>query len=165
LQNANKFPEPDPLTDAEFSAWRAFLRVYATVTNELDAVLRQQHGLSLDQYGILITLVGVDGMRLRMGELGRRRLISASKISRAVDELERLGYVRRSADAADRRSLFATLTPKGLRKLRAAQASHHAVARRHMLSRLTEPQLRELAATLETAMPGVVSSDVWPLPE
>ncbi len=157
-----KFPEPDPLTEHEFRAWRAFLRSHSTVTTELDRELREHHKLSLDQYGILITLVGTPGMQLRMGELGRRRLISASKVSRAVDELERRGLVRRSADDEDRRSLFAGLTDSGLRTLREAQVTHHRVVRGQMLARLSDGQLRQLADVLEAAMPGVVSSEVWP---
>jgi DNA-binding MarR family transcriptional regulator len=164
LRNANKVPEPDPLSGPEFLAWRAFLRVHATVTAELDARLRSEHDVTLEQYGILITLVGVPEMKLRMGELARRRLISASKITRAVDELERRGYMQRSADPADRRSHLAALTAKGLRKLRAAQVTHHDVARRCLLAALSERQLQQLARVFETALPGVVSSDVWPPP-
>jgi len=165
LQNANKFPEPDPLSRPEFLAWRAFLRAHATVTAELDVRLRAEHALTLDQYGILITLVGVPEMKLRMGELGRRRLISASKITRAVDELERLGYARRSADPDDRRSHFAALTAKGVRKLCAAQVTHHEIARRCLLAPLSDRQLQQMARILETALPGVVSSEVWPPPQ
>lgn len=165
MKNANKFPEPEPLSEAEFLAWRAFLRAHAAVTGELDRRLRAQHDLPLSEYGILITLVGAPGMRLRMGELGRRRLVSPSKISRAVDELQRRGFLKRSADPDDGRSHFAELTEKGLKKLRAAQVTHHQVAREMMLGGLNERQLQQLATIFEKAIPGVVSSDVWPQPD
>lgn len=165
MKNANKFPEPNPLSENEFLAWRGFLRAHATVTGELDRRLRREHGLPLSDYGILITLVGVPGMRLRMGELGRRRLVSPSKISRAVDDLQREGLLKRSADPDDGRSQFAELTENGLKKLRAAQLTHHQVARELMLGGLSERQLQQIATLLEKAMPGVVSSDVWPQPD
>jgi DNA-binding MarR family transcriptional regulator len=165
LRNANKFPEPDPLSENEFLAWRGFLRAHATVTGELDRRLRAEHDLPLSEYGILITLVGVPEMRLRMGELGRRRLVSPSKISRAVDDLQRRGFLTRSTDPDDGRSYFAELTEQGLKKLRAAQLTHHQVARELMLAGLSERQLQQMATILEKAMPGVVSSDVWPKPD
>jgi DNA-binding MarR family transcriptional regulator len=165
LQTANKFsdlPEPNPFSDGEFRAWRGFLRAHAHVTGELDRRLRAEHQLPLDQFGILITLVGAPEMRLRMGELGSRRLVSPSKISRAVDELEQRGFLKRSTDPDDRRSYFAALTRAGVEKLRAAQVTHHAVVRKLFLDSLTARQVEQLGRILETAVPGVVSSAVWP---
>ena len=44
-------PEPDPFSPAEFAVWRGMLRVYETVTRELDRRLREQHGIGFDAYG------------------------------------------------------------------------------------------------------------------
>jgi DNA-binding MarR family transcriptional regulator len=162
LQSANKLPEPDPFTREEFLAWRAFLRVHAHVTGELDRRMLEEHGVSLAQYGILITLVSVPGMALRMGELGARRLVSPSKISRVIDELERHGLVKRTRDPEDRRGFLATLTARGLRKLREAQITHHAVVRERFLDRLDADQVEQLAEIWDTAVPGVVDAEVWP---
>jgi DNA-binding MarR family transcriptional regulator len=166
LRIANKFsdlPEPDPFSVAEFRAWRGFLRAHAHVTGELDRRLRAEHDLPLEQFGILITLVGVPQMRLRMGELGARRLVSPSKISRAVDELEERGLIKRSTDPDDRRSYFAALTRAGMKKLRAAQVTHHAAIRELFIGPLSARQVAQLGEVLEAAVPGVVSSDVWPV--
>jgi DNA-binding MarR family transcriptional regulator len=162
LQSANKFPEPDPFTREEFRAWRSFLRVHAHVTSELDRRMLQEHGLSLAQYGILITLVSAPGMALRMGELGARRLVSPSKISRVIDELERGRLVTRTRDPDDGRSFLATLTREGLRKLREAQVTHHAVVRERFLDGLSERQVKQLASIWASAVPGVVDAEVWP---
>jgi DNA-binding MarR family transcriptional regulator len=68
--------------------WRAPLRSYEWVTRELDRRLRAEHGLSFDAHGVLITLVThPDG--LAIGELGERRNLSPSGISRAVDRVAR----------------------------------------------------------------------------
>jgi DNA-binding MarR family transcriptional regulator len=167
LQSANKssadgLSEPDPFTRPEFLAWRGFLRVHAHVTGELDRRMTEAHGLSLDQYGVLITLVSAPGMQLRMGELGARRLVSPSKITRVIDELERGRLVKRTRDPADGRSFLATLTRRGLRKLREAQVTHHAVVRERLLDGLSERQLGELARIWDSAVPGVVGAEVWP---
>jgi DNA-binding MarR family transcriptional regulator len=162
LQSANKLPEPDPFTREEFLAWRGFLRVHAHVTGELDRRMTEAHGVSLDQYGVLITLVSAPGGQLRMGELGARRLVSPSKISRVIDELERGGLVKRTRDTEDGRSFLAKLTARGLRKLREAQVTHHAVVRERFLDGLSERQVDELARIWDSAVPGVVGADVWP---
>ena len=162
MQSANKFPEPDPFTREEFLAWRAFLRVHAHVTGELDRRMTEAHGVSLADYGVLITLVSAPGRQLRMGELGARRLVSPSKISRVIDELERGGLVKRTRDPDDGRSSLATLTPRGLRRLREAQVTHHAVVRERFLEGLSERQVTELARIWDSAVPGVVGADVWP---
>jgi DNA-binding MarR family transcriptional regulator len=165
LQSANNFsstPEPDPFSPEQFLAWRGFLRVHAYVTDELDRRMTEEHDLPLAQYGILITLVSAPGMRLRMGELGARRLVSPSKISRAVDDLERRRLVKRTRDPDDGRSFLATMTRKGLEKLRAAQRTHHVVVRERFLDRLSERQIKELIRIWDAAVPGVVSADVWP---
>ena len=167
MQSANKISddlsEPEPFTSQEFLTWRGFLRVHRHVTAELDRKMLEEHGLPLDQYGILITLVSAPGMALRMGELGARRLVSPSKISRAVDEMERARLVKRTRDPDDCGcSLLATMTRRGLRKLREAQVTHHAVVRERFLQGLSERQVDELARIWDSAVPGVVESEVWP---
>lgn len=166
MQSANKISdglsEPEPFTSQEFLTWRGFLRVHRHVTAELDRKMLEEHGLPLDQYGILITLVSAPGMALRMGELGARRLVSPSKISRAVDEMERARLVKRTRDPDDGRSFLATMTRRGLRQLREAQVTHHAVVRERFLQGLSERQVDELARIWDSAVPGVVESEVWP---
>jgi DNA-binding MarR family transcriptional regulator len=164
LQSANKFgdlPEPDPFSPEQFLAWRGFLRVHEAVTRELDRRMRAEHDLPLPEYGILITLVTAPDMRLRMSELGARRLVTPSKISRAIDKLEDGGLVKRTADPGDRRSFFATLTRAGVKRLRAAQVTHHTVVRELLLGRLSEQQVEQLNEIWETALPGVVAAEVW----
>lgn len=124
--------------------------------------MTEANGLSLGQYGVLITLVSAPASRLRMGELGARRLASPSKISRLIDELERHGLVRRTRDREDGRGFLATLTPRGLRKLREAQVTHHAVVRERFLEPLATDQVEQLAEIWDTAVPGVVGAEVWP---
>jgi DNA-binding MarR family transcriptional regulator len=154
-------PEPDPFSPAEFDAWRGLLRLHATVTGELQGKLADEHAISLAEYAVLITLVTEpDG--LRMTDLAARRLITPSGISRVVDKLERRGLVARQEDPSDRRGFLSVLTEKGLRKLREAQVTHHAHVRETYLERLTEREQKTLARLLEKAMPGVVSSAVWP---
>ena len=147
--SSNFTPEPDPFSPEEFAAWRGLLRLRETVTRAIDARLRSDHGLSLDDYGILITLVGQPDQRQRMSQLGEQRLLTPSGITRAVARLEERGLVRRDQDPADGRAYFATLTPQGLRQLRAAQRTHHAIVRELYLSRLDAGEVAQLGALFE----------------
>lgn len=141
--------EPEPFTPEEFAAWRGLLRLRETVTRTLDDRLRSAHGLSLDDYGILITLVGQPDQRQRMSALGEQRLLTPSGITRAVARLEERGLLHREQDPADGRAFFATLTVEGVQQLRAAQRTHHAIVRELYLSRLDAREIAQLGALFE----------------
>ena len=150
MSESSEIPEPDPFTDAEFDAWRGLIRLRESVMREIDLRLRDAGAISLDDYGVLITLVGQPERRLRMSALGARRLLTPSGITRAVMRLEDRGLVRREPDPEDRRAAFAVLTKKGLAALRRAQRVHHATVRELYLDQLartraapTRPAVRE----------------------
>ncbi len=129
---------------------------------EIDERLRQDGGLSLADYGILITLVSAPGLRLRMSSLGAQRMLTPSGITRVVIRLEERGLVQREPDPADGRAALAVLTKPGLEALRRAQVIHHATVRDLYVGRLTPHELDRLARLFEKALPGVVSASVWP---
>lgn len=162
MNESNNQPEPDPFTEVEFDAWRGLIRLRESVMREIDRRLGEAGEISLDDYGILVTLVGQPERRLRMSALGARRLLTPSGITRAVMRLEERGLVRREPDPEDRRAAFAVLTTKGLEALRRAQRVHHAAVRELYLDRLGEREQRQLARLFEKALPGVVSSSEWP---
>ena len=164
MTESNKIPEPDPFTEAEFDAWRGLIRLRESVMREVDQRLRVAGEISLDDYGVLVTLVGQPKHRLRMSALGARRLLTPSGITRAVMRLEERGLVRREPDPEDRRAAFAVLTRRGLSALRRAQSVHHATVRELYLDQLSEREHRQLARLFEKALPGVVSSPEWPQP-
>jgi len=125
--------------------------------------LQAQHGLGIDAYGVMITLVTAPSRQLPIGTLGEQRNLSPSGISRSVDRLTKAGLVTRSTNPADGRSLLVGLTPDGLKRLREAQVTHHQVVRDRLLSRLDQRDLKRLGELWEKAMPGAVSSPTWPL--
>jgi DNA-binding MarR family transcriptional regulator len=157
-----ELPEPDAFSAEEFLAWRGLIRLRETVMREIDRRLRREGQVSLADYGVLITLVTAPGFRLRMSELGSRRLLTPSGITRVVIRLEQQGLVRREPDPADGRAAFAALTRTGLEALRRAQVVHHAAVRELYLGPLTPQELKQLTRLFEKAMPGVVSASDWP---
>jgi DNA-binding MarR family transcriptional regulator len=138
-------PEPHPFSEQEFQVWRGFLRTHREVTDELDRRLSRAHRLTLLHYGVLITLITVPERRMRMTDIAQRVLTSPSGMTRAVARLADEGLVEREQDPADRRSFLVTLTPAGVRRLREAQATHHACVRELLFAGVGEADLRVLA--------------------
>jgi DNA-binding MarR family transcriptional regulator len=132
------------LNTAELDAWRGFLRTHTVLIHELDADLLAAHDLPLRSYDVLVQLEGAAEHRLRMTELSRSVLLSASGLSRLVDRLESEGLVCRRRCELDGRGYWAELTSKGLAKLREARPTHLAGVRRLFLTRLDENELEAL---------------------
>jgi DNA-binding MarR family transcriptional regulator len=137
------------------------LRVHAALLHDLDADLSAAHGLSLRSYEVLLFLEDAPRKRLRMTDLSRSVLLSASGVSRLVDRLERKGYVARERCADDGRGYFAVLTAAGGAKLREARATHLAGVRRLFLERFDVADLVRLADYWERVLPGAAGSRGW----
>ncbi len=130
-----------PLTDHELAAWRGMLEVHARVTQELDAQMRAEHGLSASAYEVLMFLDDAPEHRMRMSDIADRVLLSRSGCTRLVDRLVDQGYVTRCAATCDRRGLYAELTDAGLEKITAARVTHWEGIRRFFLDHLTATDL------------------------
>ncbi len=145
------------LTDAEIRAWGGALLFTTAVLRALDEALLAAHRISVKEFEVLITLFNAPEGRLRMTELAERALLTPSGLSHLVTRLERDGLVRRSVDATDRRSFFATLTRAGHRRLRESRPTHNEVIRAHLTRRLTASQLATLGALWEAVQTGEMS--------
>jgi len=124
------------------------LEIHARVTQQLDAQMRSDHGLSLSAYEVLMFLADAPDHRLRMSEIADRVLLSRSGCTRLVDRLVDQGYVTRCAASCDGRGLYAQLTDAGVAKITAARVTHHDGIRRFFLDRLT-------------ATDQIVLGDIW----
>ena len=130
-------PPAASLADHELAAWRGMLQVHARVTQQLDAQMHAEHGISVSAYEVLMFLADAPEHRLRMSDIADRVLLSRSGCTRLVDRLVELGYVTRCAAAGDGRGLYASLTEAGLAKARVARRTHHDGVRRFFLGHLT----------------------------
>jgi DNA-binding MarR family transcriptional regulator len=141
--------ESSRLTDVEVRAWQALLHAHHDVVQALDRELRERHGVTFAEYDVLLRLGRAPERALRMSDLAERVLLSPSGVTRLVDRLSARGLVERKADPDDARVALATLTTEGTRSLRRAARTHLRGIREHFTSRLTETQLRGVAAGLE----------------
>jgi len=105
-------------------AWVSFLRSHAAITRELSAQLQREHGLTLNDYEVLLHLSHADGGMLRRVDLAERVLLTASGITRLLEGLESAGFVSKETCASDARVSYAKLTDAGSAKLRRAAVTH-----------------------------------------
>jgi DNA-binding MarR family transcriptional regulator len=127
--------------DEGVAAWAALLRAHAAVVPRLEADLADAKGLALSWYDVMLELEHAPDHRLRMQELGRRAVLSRSRVSRIVDQLERAGLVRREPDPDDGRGAAAVLTAAGRSRMRRAAPAYLRSIDEHVTSRLTDEEL------------------------
>jgi DNA-binding MarR family transcriptional regulator len=120
--------EPDQQRD-----WRAFVNGVARLTDKLDRVLRDKHGLSMPEYEILVRLSEAEQRRLRMADLAESVSHSRSRLSHTVGRLESDGLVRRESCGGDGRGVFAVLTDDGFTRLASAAHDHVTSVREYFI--------------------------------
>ena len=97
------------LGDEEQQAWRGFIGGARRLFERLDADLKA-HGLTHDDYSVLVALSEAPDRQLRMAELADQAVESRSRRTHHVSRLEQRGLVERTTCPTDRRGSFAVLT-------------------------------------------------------
>jgi DNA-binding MarR family transcriptional regulator len=136
------------LPGVQLTAWVRFLRAHAALTRRLSADLVAEHGLTINDYEVLLHLSRAPEYALRRVDLAERVVLTASGITRLLEGLERAGYVERGDCPTDRRVVYARLTPAGRDKLREAAGTHLAGIRSLFTERFDEDELESLASLL-----------------
>ena len=133
-------------------AWGSVLRVHAALVPRLDQRLQSEGKLSLAWYDVLLELNYAPDRRLRMSDLGQRVVLSRTRVSRVVDEMQRAGLVTREANEEDRRSAYAAMTSEGRRVFRRAAPRYLDAIEEEFARNLTTPQLEAVRKALEGAV-------------
>ena len=134
--------------DAGLEPFARLLRAHATVVRRLSQELVAEHGLTINDYEVLLRLARAPERRLRRVDLAEQVLLSPSGITRLLEGLERAGYVERAACEHDARVSYARLTDEGFDKLRVCSKTHVAGIRRLFLDRFDEDERDTLAELL-----------------
>jgi DNA-binding MarR family transcriptional regulator len=145
----------------EIQAWTRLLRTHAALTRRLNADLVASHGLTLNDYDVLLQLAHAPDRRLKRVDLADRVLLTPSGITRLLAGLERAGLVERADCPEDARVSYAQLTDAGLDSLRDASSGHLASVRELFADRFSADELETLTELL-TRLPafGVESCSV-----
>ena len=127
------------------------MRTHARLVPILDRELQIATGLPLAWYDVLLELASAGG-RLRMSELGERVVLSRTRVSRIVDELERAGLVTREPNPEDGRSSFAAITAEGSRRFREGGRVYRQGIKRELGGKVDPQALQSLADALERVL-------------
>jgi DNA-binding MarR family transcriptional regulator len=135
-------------TASRLDSWVAFLRSHSAITRQLNADLLATHGLTLNDYEVLLFLSRAEDRRMRRVDLAQSVVLTASGITRLLDGLEQSGFVEKDPCATDARVSYAKLTSAGAEKLRAAAVTHLQGVEDLFTSRFSDAELESLAGLL-----------------
>ena len=112
IRMPDDFYEQTP--DANVLATEAVMNTMRTADLLFDQIGRLLRPLHVSAAGGLVLGILRDNGTLTPSELGERLIVTRATVTGLLDSLERTGFVRRSPNPADRRSLVVEITPAGL---------------------------------------------------
>lgn len=104
----------DQTPDANVLATEAVMNTIRTADVLFDRIGRLLRPLGVSAAGGLVLGILRDRGSMSPSELGERLIVTRATVTGLLDSLERRGFVRRSANPTDRRSLVVEITPPGL---------------------------------------------------
>lgn len=115
----------------------------------LDRQMRDEAGMSHDDYILLTRLYRAEGQVMRMSDLAAELSSSPSRMSHTIARLEERGWVERARADSDRRVVLARLTETGTARLRAASPGHLALVQRLVFETLGDESVADTADALD----------------
>lgn len=144
--------EPRWLTDAEQTAWRAYLRMVLLIDSQVARDLVRDSGLSMPDYHVLAAVSEAPDHRRRLTELANYMQWSPSRLSHHVSRMEQRGLVTRADCAEDARGAFVVITDKGHEAIKDAAPHHVESVREHLIDLLTPDQVQALTDIGQTVI-------------
>ncbi len=138
----------EPLSPTEEALWRAVMRIVKAIPRHLDSDLMRGVGLTASDYTTIMHLSEAPNRELRMADLANATDLSASRMTRLVDDLQSRGLVTKTASSSDARGNVARLTPRGIAKLRSAWPVHLASVRRRFFDYIDVVAVERVADAL-----------------
>jgi DNA-binding MarR family transcriptional regulator len=132
------------------------MRIVLSLPHRLDLDLVRTVGITANEYTTLMCLSEAPNRELRMADLANAAALSASRMTRLVDDLQDRGLVIKRASSEDGRGNVAKLTRAGVAKLKAAWPAHLASVSERVFDHMdpstvakAAQALSDVAATLE----------------
>lgn len=136
------------LSRTELRTWFLLVSSMKSLLNALDRQLRDEAGITHDDYEILSRLHRAPDRTLRMSELARDVGFSPSRLSHAVGRMEDARWVVRAPTPADRRGTDASLTDLGMKLVDDVTPAHLALVRRLVFETLGPDRARDTAEAI-----------------
>ncbi|MGA3030779.1 MAG: MarR family transcriptional regulator [Candidatus Limnocylindrales bacterium] len=133
--------------DGNAVATEAVMNTIRTADMLFDHIGRLLRPLNVSAAGGLLLGILRDRGAMSPSELGERLIVTRATVTGLVDSLERHGFVRRSANPADRRSLIVEITPSGLEVVQELRTIVHR-HEKELMSVFSDSDLRAYIADL-----------------
>ena len=108
---------------AAVAAWESLFRSQVSVMRHLTLGF-PTHGISFNEYDVMLNLSQQEGRRIRMKNLNQHLLLTQPSISRLIDRLVSRGIVEKEVDPGDARGIIVRLTDEGFALFRRVAATH-----------------------------------------
>jgi len=142
------------LDESQSNLWVALTVFSQLFTPAMDARLREV-GLTLFEYGALMSLSDAPNRSLRVSEIAERTYAPVPRVSKVVARLEERGLVTRGVADSDGRASLITLTTPGRRILLRAAQIQATAAHDLVLDRISPSESATLATILSPLVAGL----------
>ena len=146
----------DQTPDANVLATEGVMNTLRTADMLFDQIGRLLRPLNVSAAGGLVLGILRDHEPMSPSELGDRLIVTRATVTGLLDSLERRGFVRRSANPTDRRSLLVEITPAGLTVLQELRTIVHR-NEKVWLDAFSESELRTYIELLHRIQDSVAS--------
>lgn len=133
------------------------LQAAADFRDRLSGELASVHGLSVQDFLLMLHLDRSTGRRLSRVDLAKRMHLSASTITRMARPLEKVGLLARGSHERDARLAFVVLTEAGQARYEEARATFAKQSEALFADRWSSEDLAELSGLLHR----LVASAPW----
>lgn len=122
-------------------AFRVYFETTARLLDRLEKRLKQQVGLTLSEYNMMLLLSEAPESRMRMGQLADAIVFSPSRLTYQVKVLSERGLVKRVKCPEDGRAWQTELTTEGRTLFRRASVIHAKGVKSLFTDAVTDEQL------------------------
>jgi DNA-binding MarR family transcriptional regulator len=136
------------LDEIQQQAWRGWMDASRRIQSATERQLKDDSGLTTDDYEVMVRLSEAPDRRMRMSELAACVSNSPSRLSQRVDRMVRDGLVCRDRCDDDGRVFYAVLTEEGFSRLAAAAPGHVDEVRRQFIDHLDDDEIAFLAGIM-----------------
>jgi DNA-binding MarR family transcriptional regulator len=151
-------------TDEERRLWSAAMLVQMRLRYEMNHQLSMESDLSLNDFGILLTLNELRPEPMALRPLAARLGWELSRLSHHVRRMEQRGLVATARHPEDRRSTTVRATTAGQRTFESAIEGHAALVRRLYLDAVPEDAAPQMCEALEAVYASLLEHGTLPAP-
>lgn len=152
------------LSDEEVRVWYAFMKVQLRMRYEMNRQLRDDGGISLAHYDVLVALTSEESATMTISDLAIRIGAERSRVSHQVQRMAREGLVVLEPSPTDRRATNVTMTDEGRGALARASPGHIDLVRSVFFDALSPRQRSRLADAFESIYELLIEHGTLPRP-